>query len=109
MSLARRASLQALTHSCDGMGPIAFAALFGGLFYWPVYMIFHRRWSQKARRLFGIFLGTIAATGVLGSLFLVFNIHLIWPLQFVFPIITFLSLITSFVTTVVSDDEGNVL
>ena len=90
------------------MGPLEFTALFGGLFYWPVYMIFHRRWSQKAKWLFGIFLGTIAATGLLGSLFLRFDIHLIWPLQFVFPIITILSLFASFVTTVVSDDEGNV-
>ena len=90
------------------MTPLEFAALFGGLVYWPVYMTFHRRWSPKAKWLFGIFLGTIAAVGALGSLFLVFDIHLIWPLQFVFPIITFLSLLISFAATVVFDDEGNV-
>jgi hypothetical protein len=90
------------------MGPLEFTALFGGLVYWPVFMIFHRRWSLKAKWLFGIFLGTIAAVGVLGSLFLIFDIHLIWPLQFVFPIITLLSLFASFVTTVVFDNDGNV-
>ncbi len=90
------------------MGPLEFTALFGGLLYWPVYMLFHRRWSQKSKWLFGIFLGTILTIGWLGSLFLTFDIHLTWPLQFVFPIVTGVSLFESFVVTVVSDEEGNV-
>ena len=89
------------------MGPLEFTALFGGLIYWPAFMIFHRRWSRKAKFLLYVFLGTIAAVGGLGSLFFVFDIHLIWPLQFVFPIITIVSLVVSFAMTVVFDDEGN--
>jgi hypothetical protein len=72
-------------------------------------MIFHRRWSRKAKLLLCIFLGTIAAVAGLGSLFFKFDIHLIWPLQFVFPIITIVSLLASFTMTVVFDDEGNVV
>ena len=91
------------------MRPLEFTALFGGLVYWPAYMIFHRRWSRKARFLLYIFFGTIAAVAGLGSLFYVIDIHLIWPLQFVFPIITIVSLLMSFVTTIVFDDEGNIV
>jgi drug/metabolite transporter (DMT)-like permease len=91
------------------MGPLEFTALFGGLIYWPAYMIFHRRWSRKARLLLYVFLGTIASVGCLGSLFFIFSIHLIWPLQFVFPITTIVSLLMSLVITVLFDDEGNVV
>lgn len=91
------------------MEPIEFSALFGGLIYWPAYMIFRRRWSRKATLLFYVFVGTIAGVGGLGSLFLVFDIHLIWPLQFAFPILTIVSLLMSFVITLVFDDEGNIV
>ncbi len=91
------------------MGALEFTALFGGLLYWPAFMAFHRRWSPKARLLLYVFLGTVASVGCLGSLFFVCDIHLIWPLQFVFPIITFFSLLASFALTVVLDDEGNIV
>jgi len=87
--------------------------LFGGLAYWPIYMIFHRRWSRKARLLFGIFWGTAAAVAGLGGLLLSlfrrgFSIQALWPLQFLFPLVTLVSLAASFAATVAFDDEGNV-
>jgi hypothetical protein len=95
------------------MGPFEAACIFGGLVYWPIYMLFHRRWSLKAKLLLAIFLGTIGAAGTLGALFLALakkgvGIEATWPLQVGFPIITVASLLASFTITVVFDDKGNI-
>ena len=95
------------------MEPLAFIAFFGGLAYWPIFMVFHRRWSAKAKVLAGIFLGTLGSLAAVGGFFILmvrrgYDIHTLWPLQFVPPIITCLSLAISLGATVVLDDDGNV-
>lgn len=37
------------------MDALSFIAIFGGLFYWPIFMVFHRHWSFKAKLLFSLF------------------------------------------------------
>jgi len=94
------------------MSIIDFIALFGGLLYWPVFMMFHRRWSGKARLLGFVFLSTLLGTLGFGGWFIYVlshgdSIHRLWPLQFVFPIITIGSLLASFTFTFFFDDKGD--
>ena len=95
------------------MGPLEFIAIFGGLFHWPIFMVFHRRWSVKAKLLSVVFFGTLAAVFGFGGWFIFMlnhghSIHYLWPFQFVFPIITISSFVASFTVTFVFDDEGDV-
>jgi len=96
------------------MSTIDFIAIFGGLFYWPVFMVFHHRWSGKAKLLGLVFLSTLIATfGFGGWLIYVLShgdsIHRLWPLQFVFPFLTIGSLIASCIVTFVFDEKGDVI
>ena len=96
------------------MSTIDFIVIFGGLFYWPVFMVFHHRWSTKAKLLGLVFLSTLVATLGFAGLFAFLLSHghpieQIWPLQFVFPIFTIGSLIASFTVTFAFDANGDVV
>jgi len=96
------------------MSTIEFIAIFGGLFFWPTFMVFHHRWSRKARILGLVFLSTLLGTFGFGGWFIYVlshgsSIHQLWPLQFVFPIITIGSFIASFILTFACDEKGDVV
>ena len=94
---------------------LSFIAIFGGLFYWPIFMVFHRHWSFKAKLLFSLFatnlvvlVGFCYAWIYIVHHFGPFDIEAVWPLQFVFPLITWFSLVLAVAVTFGFTDEGNV-
>jgi uncharacterized membrane protein YhaH (DUF805 family) len=74
--------------------------LFGGLFYWPTYMVVQRRWSSRARRLLVVFLFTLGVDATLAVFFWFmwewryFGYHQL-PLLYLFPLINLASLVVS--------------
>ena len=98
------------------MGQIEFIAIFGGLFYWPMFMLVYRRWSFRAKAVSVIFVTTLAAIlGLRGAFTVIvhqfgpFDVEAVWPMQFLFPMVTVVSLLNSTVATFVFDDKGNVV
>lgn len=97
------------------MDALSFLMIFGGLFYWPVFMAFHRHWSFKAKMLSGIFAtNLVVLVGIhyawihIVNRFGPFDLETVWPLQLVFPLITLFSLAISLGVTIAFDNEGNV-
>jgi len=98
------------------MTSLVFIAIFGGLFYWPVFMVFHHRWSFKAKLLFGVFatnlvvlIGIRCAWVYIVDHFGPFDIEAVWPLQFVFPVLTIASFVASLTVTFAFDDKGDAI
>jgi hypothetical protein len=75
----------------------------GGLMFWPIFQLFHRRWSKRAKNLLVVFVVTL---GVLiayaGLLTATWRGHNWLPLLLLFPVLNLLSLLVSTIVWLVS-------
>ena len=87
----------------SGEAVIAFFYYGAGLMFWPVFQLFHRRWSPCAKRLLTVFLaslGVLIAYAVL--LMVTWRGHNWLPLLLLFPLLNLASLFVSALVCIAS-------
>jgi len=79
-----------------GEAIIAFFYYGAGLMFWPIFQLFHRRWSPCAKNLRTVFLVTLGVLIAYGALLMAtWRGHQWLPLLLLFPVLNLLSLLVS--------------
>lgn len=87
-------------------GVLAIVCSFAGLLFWPIYQIFHRRWSLLAKHLLAVFLLTLFVLVTFAVLIEVTETgHRFVPLMWLFPLINMTSLAASIIVCIVSSKD----
>ena len=74
-----------------------------GLMFWPIFQLFHRRWSPRAKNLLAVFLVTLAVlVAYAGLLIVTCRGHRWLPLLLLFPLLNALSVLVSLVVCLLS-------
>lgn len=87
----------------NGEAVIAFFYYGAGLMFWPIFQLFHRRWSPCAKHLLAVFVVTLSILiGYAILLIATWRGHNWLPLLLLFPLLNLVSLLVSVVVCIAS-------